>query len=218
MTKPFRDGPVAIREILGKGLLQIGAVEIRPDEPFTWSSGWKSPIYCDNRLTLSYPLLRDRIADGFSQIITDDCPGVDVIVGAATGGIAHAAIVADRLGLPTAYVRSSAKDHGRQRRIEGRVPRGASAIVIEDTLSTGASAYSVVSALQDEGVHVLGVCAILSYDFEQAALKAADSHVPAWRLVDYDALIGTAGKEGYVAAEAMERLLWWRQQPDSYGV
>lgn len=218
MQQPtFLESPLDVRESLALGLLQIRAVEIRPNEPFTWSSGWKSPIYCDNRLILSYPMVRELVIAGFSSIVEQRLPGIDLIAGAATGGIAHAAIVADRLGLPTAYVRSSAKGHGRQKRVEGRIWSGASAIVIEDTLSTGKSAYEAADALvNEEGANVLAVCSIFSYDFPQAADRIEETQIPAYRLLDYATLIQVAQEHGYVTAEDVDRLLAWRQAPESY--
>jgi orotate phosphoribosyltransferase len=213
----FLRSPSDVSRSLALGLLQIRAVELRPDEPFTWSSGWKSPIYCDNRLILGYPLVREHVVQGFTSIIEAYYPGVDIIAGAATGGIAHAAMVADRLGLPTAYVRSSAKDHGRQQRVEGRVFAGASCILVEDTLSTGKSAYDAVEALQDAGARVLAVCSIFSYDFEHAAQRVAASGIPAYRLLDYETLIDVAVEQGYVTSSDVERLLLWRNAPDQYG-
>jgi orotate phosphoribosyltransferase len=213
----FLRSPLDVSRSLALGLLQIRAVEIRPDEPFTWSSGWKSPIYCDNRLILGYPRVREHVVTGLTSIVDTYYPGVDMIAGAATGGIAHAAIVADRLGLPTAYVRSSAKGHGRQQRVEGRAFAGASCILVEDTLSTGKSAYDAVEALQEAGVRVLAVCSIFSYDFEHAAERVATSKVPAYRLLDYETLIQVSVEQGYVTSSDVDRLLRWRSAPDLYG-
>ncbi|GMA49131.1 orotate phosphoribosyltransferase [Alicyclobacillus contaminans] len=211
------DSPLNVQETLARGLLQIRAVELRPDDPFTWSSGWKAPIYCDNRKILGYPVVRDVVVRGLQSIVAQFYPGTDIVAGAATGGIAHAAMVADRLGLPTAYVRSSAKGHGRQRRVEGRCDAGMSAILIEDTLSTGRSAYDAVEALREEGIHVLAVCAIFSYDFAQAAERAAASGVPAYRLLDYSKLISVATDSGYIEPADVDRLLQWRTSPETYG-
>lgn len=218
MPEPvFLDSPGAEPTSIAIGMLQIRAVDIRPNNPFTWSSGWKSPIYCDNRLILSYPVLRNHVIEGFQSIVETYYPGVEVIAGAATGGIAHAAILADRLGLPTAYVRSSAKGHGRQRRVEGKVAPGAKAILIEDTLSTGKSAYEAVEALQEEGVDVLAVCAIFSYDFDEALQRVISSEVPAHRLLEYNTLIHVASQQGYIPAESVETLLKWRESPSTFG-
>ncbi|MCL6548064.1 MAG: orotate phosphoribosyltransferase, partial [Alicyclobacillus sp.] len=201
---------------LANGLLQIRAVEIRPRDPFTWSSGWKSPIYCDNRLILGYPVLRGLVIRGFQSILEQRLPGVDLVAGAATGGIAHAALVADRLGLPTAYVRSGAKGHGRQKQCEGRIVPGMRAVMVEDTLSTGRSAYDAAAALQAEGVQVLAVCTIFSYDFDIARARAEATGIPAYRLVDYGTLIDVAVDAGYVSESEVSVLMKWRQAPDRY--
>lgn len=213
----FLDGPDGYREAIAGGLLQIGAVELRPNEPFTWSSGWKSPIYCDNRLILGYPVLRSLVIDAYEEIVKRAFPSVDVIVGTATGGIAPAALLADRLGLPMVYVRSSSKEHGKQKQIEGKVVRGAHAIVIEDTLSTGKSSYNAVEAIQNEGIHASAVFTVLSYDFEVAKARARTSSVPAYRLVHYQGLIETAVLEGYVSEKDVELLLSWRESPELFG-
>jgi orotate phosphoribosyltransferase len=214
----FLDSPLDVRGALALGLLQMGAVEIRPKEPFTWSSGWKSPIYCDNRLILGVPRVRDLVARGLAAILEQHYPALDLVAGAATGGIAHAAVVADRLGLPMAYVRSSAKDHGRQKRVEGRVFPGACAVVVEDTLSTGKSAYEAAEALQEEGVKVLAVCSIFSYDFPHAARRVEASGIPAYRLLDYQTLIEVAEQHGYVSADDVAQLLAWRMSPETFGM
>jgi orotate phosphoribosyltransferase len=214
----FLDSPLDVRRALALGLLQMGAVEIRPKEPFTWSSGWKSPIYCDNRLILGVPRVRDLVARGLAAILEQHYPALDLVAGAATGGIAHAAVVADRLGLPMAYVRSSAKDHGRQKRVEGRVFPGACAVVVEDTLSTGKSAYEAAEALQEEGVKVLAVCSIFSYDFPHAARRVEASGIPAYRLLDYQTLIEVAEQHGYVSADDVAQLLAWRMSPETFGM
>jgi orotate phosphoribosyltransferase len=214
----FLDSPVDVKERLALSLLQIGAVEIRPNQPFTWSSGWKSPIYCDNRLILGTPRVRDLVVRGLSAILEQHYPAVDLVAGAATGGIAPAAIVADRLQLPMAYVRSSAKGHGRQKRVEGRVFPGSCAVVIEDTLSTGKSAYDAAEALQEEGVRVLAVCSIFSYDFPHAAERVEASRIPAYRLLDYETLIDVAEQHGYVSAADVAQLLAWRTSPETYGL
>jgi len=213
----FYGNPIGSGTDIANGLLQIRAVELRPNDLFTWSSGWKSPIYCDNRLVLSYPVLRDMVIDGFQATIQTAFPGLNAVVGTATAGIAHAAIVADRLGLPTAYVRSSAKAHGKQKRTEGRVEQGDRVVVIEDTLSTGNSAYSAVEALQDDGVEVLGVLAIVSYDFEVARARAAAVGVPAYRLVEYSTLVQVAVDKGYISPHDVDMLMTWREAPQTFG-
>lgn len=213
----FLDGPADFRRTIAAGLLQIGAVELRPNEPFTWSSGWKSPIYCDNRLILGYPILRDIVIDAYEEIVRNSFPSIDVIVGTATGGIAPAALLADRLGLPMVYVRSGAKEHGKQKQIEGKIVQGSRAIVIEDTLSTGKSSYHAVEAVQKEGLNVAAVFTVLSYDFEVAKERARKQGVPAYRLVHYDGLIETAVREGYVSENDADLLLSWRKSPETFG-
>lgn len=213
----FRDGPAAVGESVARGLLQIKAVEIRPTDPFTWSSGWKSPIYCDNRVILGYPVLREHIIAGFCSIVEELYPGVDSLSGAATGGIAHAAFVADRLGIPMSYVRGSAKGHGRQKQVEGYAVPGSKTLVIEDTLSTGKSAYEAAAALQAEGIEVLGVLSIFSYDFDATLERIRATGLPAHRLVSYETLIQTAVDLGYIRADAVSLLLRWRQAPEQFG-
>ncbi|WAH35507.1 orotate phosphoribosyltransferase [Alicyclobacillus dauci] len=216
--KPFRDSYVQDVDTLAVGLLQIGAVELRPNDPFTWSSGWKSPIYCDNRLVLGYPMLRDLVVSGFENIIATDFPAVELVAGTATAGIPHAAILADRLSLPTAYVRSQAKAHGRGKQIEGHVRAGMKAVVIEDTLSTGQSAYQAVSSLQEAGVDVLAVLSILSYDFDAAGERIQESGVPAYRLVPYRSLVRVARERGDVNDQEVELLMRWREAPENFGM
>lgn len=203
---------------IARGLLQIGAVELRPNQPFTWSSGWKSPIYCDNRLVLGYPILRDTVIASFEAIVVSELPAVELIAGAATGGIPHASILADRLGLPNAYVRSEAKAHGRGKQVEGYARPGMKAIVIEDTLSTGKSAYNAAQALRDAGVDVMAVLTILSYDFAVAQAKADETGIPAYRLVPYEALLQVALERGDIEESEIPLLMKWREAPDKFGV
>lgn len=216
--EPFRDSLVQDVDTLARGLLQIGAVELRPNQPFTWSSGWKSPIYCDNRLVLGYPILRDLVIDAFEDIVRNDIPATELIVGTATAGIPHAAILADRLLLPMAYVRSEAKAHGRGKQIEGYVRPGMKAVVIEDTLSTGKSAYQAVKTLREAGIEVLAVLSILSYDFDVAKSVALTSGVPAYRLVPYRALVRVALERGDIADSDVELLMKWRESPETFEV
>ncbi len=214
----FHKSPIEVERAIATGLLQAKAVELRPASPFTWSSGWKSPIYCDNRLILGYPVLREHIVRGFQSIIEQSFPGIDSISGAATGGIAHAAFLADRLHLPMSYVRGSAKSHGRQKQVEGYAVAGSKAVVIEDTLSTGKSAYEAAEALQSEGITVEAVLSIFSYDFDALKERALKSHIPAYRLVPYDTLIDTAKELGVIRDEDVSLLRRWREAPDSYEV
>lgn len=212
----FRDSYVQDVDTLAGGLLQIGAVELRPKDPFTWSSGWKSPIYCDNRLVLGYPMLRDLVIEGFGTVIRTDFPTTEIIVGTATAGIPHAAILADRMSLPTAYVRSRAKSHGRGKQIEGYIRPGMKAIVIEDTLSTGGAAYQAVESLRSADVDVQAVLTILSYDFDIAKNRVVESGVPAYRLVPYRALIRVAREREEINDADVELLMCWRESPSTY--
>ncbi len=213
---PFVDGPRDLGRTIAAGLLQIGAVELRTNDVFTWSSGWKSPIYCDNRLILGYPVLRNLVIDGYESIVKTDFPSVDLVVGTATGGIAPAAFLAERLGLPMAYVRSGAKEHGQQKRAEGRIAPGARAIVVEDTLSTGKSSYQAVQVIQEEGLHVMAVFTVLSYDFQIAQERAKLAQVPAYRLVPFQELIDVALHRGYVSEQDMSMLMAWRESPETF--
>ncbi|EJY55828.1 orotate phosphoribosyltransferase [Alicyclobacillus hesperidum URH17-3-68] len=204
--------------VIARGLLQIGAVELRPSQPFTWSSGWRSPIYCDNRLLLGYPVLRNAVVTGFEAIIENELPAVELIAGAATGGIPHAAMLADRMGLPCAYVRSEPKAHGRGKQIEGYARPGMKAVVIEDTLSTGKSAYNAAQALRDAGVDVISILTILSYDFDIASEKAIETGIPAYRLVPYEVLLQVALERGDIEESDIALLMKWRKSPDTFGV
>lgn len=204
----------AFAEELALSLLEINAVLLRPNEPFVWSSGWKSPIYCDNRLTLSYPELRKKIATKFAEHIATQ--EIDVITGTATAGIPHAAWVADILNKPMAYVRSKAKSYGMGNQIEGGVKKGESTIVIEDLISTGTSAISVVEALEFVGVVVPQVCAIFTYGFEVANATFADKNVELFALTDYTTLIKVAEKNGYVDADDIQLLNQWRLTPSTW--
>jgi orotate phosphoribosyltransferase len=217
MMEPFRESYDEVAYTIAKGLLQIGAVELRPTQPFTWSSGWKSPIYCDNRLVLGYPLLRDTVIGAFEEILNVEFPAVELIAGTATAGIPHAAMLADRLGLPNAYVRSEAKSHGRGKQIEGYARPGMKAVVIEDTLSTGKSAYQAVQSLRDAGVDVMAVMTILSYDFDAARDKIIESGIPAYRLVPYRNLIQVALENGDIEEKDVALLMKWREAPELFG-
>jgi orotate phosphoribosyltransferase len=197
-------------------LLQIDAVLLRPHEPFVWSSGWKSPIYCDNRLTLLYPELRGKMADTFAQFIASTFPEVSVVTGTATAGIPHAAWVADRMNLPMAYVRARAKAHGMGNQIEGGVRKEESTVVIEDLVSTGGSAVSVIEALQFVGARVKALCTIFTYDFGVAADRFAELGTPVYSLTDYPTLIDVAIENGFVKEEDLKLLSDWRTKPDTW--
>ncbi|WP_044893826.1 orotate phosphoribosyltransferase [Bacillus alveayuensis] len=197
-------------------LLQIGAVSLQPNEPFTWSSGLKSPIYCDNRLTLAYPGIRSAIADGLTGLIRIHFPGVQVIAGTATAGIPHAAWVSERLALPMCYVRSQAKGHGKGKQIEGKVEKGQKVVVVEDLISTGGSALTAVQALREEGCDVLGVVAIFTYGLKKGKQAFAENNVTVHTLTDYDTLIETAVEMGVIAKKEITTLQQWREHPEEW--
>lgn len=193
-------------------LLSIGAVFLRPDEPFTWASGIKSPIYCDNRLILSAPEERCHIESGLAEQVQHHFPDCEMLMGTATAGIAHAALVADVLGLPMGYVRSSAKSHGRNNQIEGKMPRGTKVVVIEDLISTGGSCLEVVDALKEAGAEVLGVLSIFTYGLKRAADAFTSAHVRCASLVTLDELLHDAVKAGYIRENQRELILDFREE------
>jgi orotate phosphoribosyltransferase len=197
-------------------LLTINAVVLRPNEPFVWSSGWNSPIYCDNRLTLLYPEIRNKMASTIAAFIQQNYPKTEVITGTATAGIPHAAWIADRLNLPMAYVRSKAKAYGMGNQIEGGVRKGQPTVVIEDLVSTGGSVISVIDALQFVGAKVQAVCTIFTYDFEVSAQKFNDVGVPFYSLLDYPTLIDVAYQNGFVKETDLELLAQWRTNPHTW--
>lgn len=199
-------------------LLEIGAVALRPQEPFTWTSGIKSPIYCDNRLTLSFPEVRSYIANAFAELVKAGYPEAQVIAGTATAGIPHAAWVADKLELPMAYIRDKAKGHGKQNQIEGIISPGQKVIVIEDLISTGGSSLKAAQAIEEAGAEVLAVLAIFSYELDRAAEAFAAAGVPLQSLSNYTALIDVALSQGKIAGSDVELLQSWRKDPASFGV
>ncbi|GGF77555.1 orotate phosphoribosyltransferase [Paenibacillus albidus] len=199
-------------------LLEIGAVALRPQEPFTWTSGIKSPIYCDNRLTLSFPEVRSYIAGAFAELITSQYPEAEVIAGTATAGIPHAAWVADKLQLPMAYIRDKAKGHGKQNQIEGLISPGQKVIVIEDLISTGGSSIKAAQAIQEAGAEPLAVLAIFSYELDRASDAFAAAKLPLQSLSNYPALIDVALNKGKIAATDVELLHSWRKDPAAFGV
>ena len=203
------------RKLVGY-LLQSKAIILDPANPFTWSSGWKSPIYCDNRKTLSHPEIRNFIRDNLCELIRVNYGIPDIIAGVATGAIAQGALVADRLGLPFIYVRSSAKDHGTGKLIEGDVTPGKSAIVVEDLVSTGGSSLRAVDALRNAGVNVLGMVAIFTYGFSVAEDNFRKSGVKLNSLADYHTLIDTGVKSGYIQPEYLDTLKKWREDPQKW--
>ncbi len=202
---------------LAAGLLRIGAVLLRPDEPFTWASGWRSPIYCDNRRILSDPQLRSMVAEAFAEKVTALYPEAEVVAGVATGAIAHGVLAADRLGKPFVYVRPKPKDHGTGSQIEGNLPEGAKVVVIEDLISTGMSSLAAVDALRKAGAEVLGMVAIFTYGFDLAADRFKEAGVRLSTLSNYGSLIDEATSAGVVKASDAEVLRSWRLNPANWG-
>ena len=200
------------REI-AKDLLSIEAIFLRPEEPFTWASGIKSPIYCDNRLTLTAPKVRTKIENGLAQIIKENYPDAEVLMGTSTAGIAHAAITADILNLPMGYVRGSSKDHGRKNQIEGKLEKGQKVVVIEDLISTGGSVIDVVNVLREAGAEVLGIASIFTYGMEKSKIKLSEANVKNISLSNFDTMVEVAAEEGYIAKEDIERLISFRNNP-----
>lgn len=198
-------------------LLDIGAVALRPYQPFTWTSGIKSPIYCDNRLTMSYPEIRDLIADSFAALIRESYPEAEVIAGTATAGIPHAAFTAQKLGLPMAYIRDKAKGHGKENQIEGLIKPGQKVVVIEDLISTGGSSLKAALAVREAGAEPLAVLAIFSYQLDKAVNAFTEAGIPLQTLSNYAALIDVAVERGDIKPEDLELLKSWRQDPASFG-
>ncbi|MGM9786219.1 MAG: orotate phosphoribosyltransferase [Candidatus Cryptobacteroides sp.] len=206
-----------VEKEVAKSLLDIKAVMLRPDEPFTWASGWLSPIYCDNRRLLSYPQARENVCRWMADIIKEKYPDADVIAGVATGAIAHGYLVAHILRKPFVYVRPKPKDHGTGSQIEGLLPSGSKVVVVEDLISTGMSSLAAVSALYKAGADVLGMVAIFSYNFNHARKAFENADVELTTLSNYDTLIGVARETGYVKDEDMEILKEWRYSPSTWG-
>ena len=198
---------------IAKHLLGIKAVFLRPDEPFTWASGIKSPIYCDNRLTLSFPEAREAIEEGLAETVRSVYPEAQALMGTSTAGIAHAAIAAYKLELPMGYVRGSAKDHGRKNQIEGRCEPGTKVVVIEDLISTGGSVLETVEALREAGAEVLGVVSIFTYGMKKGVERMAEAGVKYVSLTNLDTIAQVGAEEGYIAPEDVERLLAFRANP-----
>lgn len=202
-----------MEKLIAKELLSIGAVFLRPEEPFTWASGIKSPIYCDNRLTLSAPSVREKIEAGLAELVRKNFPSCEMLMGTSTAGIAHAAITATILNLPMGYVRGEAKTHGRTNRIEGKMPKGTKVVVIEDLISTGGSAIEVVEALREEGAEVLGIVSIFTYGMKRGLERIAAADTVNYSLSNLDALVEVAAEEGYIAGEWKDRILAFRDNP-----
>ena len=194
-------------------LLDVKAVFLRPEEPFTWASGIKSPIYCDNRLVLSYPEERTEIKKGMVQLIKKEYPEVEVIMGTATAGIPMAALAADEMGIPMGYVRSDAKKHGKQNQIEGKISPGQKVVIVEDLISTGGSVKTVVNALKEAGAEILGVAAIFTYGLPDSFKNFEEMGVEFKTLSNYDVLIKVAAEKGYVKPEMLDKLQQWKSDP-----
>ena len=202
-----------MERIIAKELLSIGAVFLRPEQPFTWASGIKSPIYCDNRLTLSAPAVREKVEAGLADLVRKHHPDCEMLMGTSTAGIAHAAITATLLNLPMGYVRGEAKSHGRTNRIEGKMDPGTKVVVIEDLISTGGSAIEVVEALREEGAEVLGIVSIFTYGMKKSVERLAAANVVNHSLSNLDTLVEVAAEEGYITADWKARILQFRDNP-----
>ena len=202
-----------MKEQIARDLLSIGAVFFRPDEPFLWASGIKSPIYCDNRLTLTSPEVRNDVENGLAALIRDYYPNAEALMGTSTAGIAHAAITGHLLQLPMGYVRSGNKDHGRKNRIEGKLEPGEKVVVVEDLISTGGSVIDVVNTLREAGAEVLGIVSIFTYGMKNGLEHLAAANVENHSLTDFDCVVRVAADEGYIRPEDVERLLRFRDNP-----
>lgn len=198
---------------IAKDLLKIQAVFLSPDKPFTWASGIKSPVYCDNRLTLTAPEVRTDVETGLKELIEENYPEAEVLMGTSTAGIAHAAITAHLMGLPMGYVRSGNKDHGRQNRIEGKLEKGQKVVVVEDLISTGGSVIDVVDALREAGAEVLGIVSIFTYGMKKGLERLAAADVKNVSLTNLDVLSEFAAQEGYIKPEDVNRLIAFRNNP-----
>lgn len=202
-----------MKKIIAKDLLKIKAVFLRPDEPFTWASGIKSPIYCDNRLTLSDIDVRTDVETGLAKLVKEHYPEAEVLMGTSTAGIAHAAITAHLMGLPMGYVRSGAKDHGRKNQIEGKLLPRQKVVVIEDLISTGGSVIEVVNVLRDAGAEVLGIASIFTYGMKKSADRLGEANVKNVSLSDFDTVVEVAAEEDYIKPEDKARLIAFRNNP-----
>lgn len=202
-----------IKKQIAQDLLSIKAVFFRPDEPFTWASGIKSPVYCDNRLTLTAPVVRTHVENALAETIKANYPEAEVLMGTSTAGIAHAAITAHILNMPMGYVRSGAKDHGRQNQIEGKLEPGQKVVVVEDLISTGGSVIEVVNVLRAAGAEVLGVVSIFTYGMKKGLERLAEANVKNISLTDFDVIAQTAAEENYIKLEDVDRLIAFRNNP-----
>jgi len=202
-----------MEKLIAKDLLKIKAVFFRPQEPFTWASGIKSPVYCDNRLTLTAPEVRNDVENGLAQLIKENYPEAEVLMGTSTAGIAHAAITAHILDLPMGYVRSGAKDHGRQNQIEGKLEIGQKVVVVEDLISTGGSVIEVVNILREAGANVLGIVSIFTYGMKKGIDRLSEANVKNISLTNFDTIAKVAAAEGYIAEDDIARLIAFRNNP-----
>ena len=202
-----------LKELIAKDLLKIKAVFFRPEEPFTWASGIKSPVYCDNRLTLTAPEVRTDVEKGLAKLVKEYYPEAEVLMGTSTAGIAHAAITAHLLDMPMGYVRSGAKDHGRQNQIEGRLEKGEKVVVVEDLISTGGSVIEVVNVLREAGAEVLGVVSIFTYGMQKGLDRLKEEDVKNVSLTDFDHIAEVAAQEGYIKPEDIKKLIAFRNNP-----
>ncbi len=202
-----------IEKVIAKDLLSIKAVFFRPEEPFTWASGIKSPVYCDNRLTLTAPAVRTDVEEGLVEVIRTNYPEVEVLMGTSTAGIAHAAITAHLMGLPMGYVRSGAKDHGRQNQIEGKLEKGQKVVVVEDLISTGGSVIEVVNVLREAGAEVLGIASIFTYGMKKGLVRLEEAKVKNISLTNFDVIAEVAAEEGYIKEDDIARLIKFRNNP-----
>lgn len=202
-----------MEKLIAKDLLSIGAVFFRPNEPFTWASGIKSPVYCDNRLTLTAPKVRDDVENSLAEVIKKNYPDCEVLMGTSTAGIAHAAITAHILGMPMGYVRSKPKDHGRTNMIEGKLEKGQKVVVVEDLISTGGSVIEVVEALREAGAEVLGIVSIFTYGMKKGLERLAAANVKNISLTNFDTIAQVAADEGYIAQSDIEKLIAFRNNP-----
>ncbi|MDO5479643.1 MAG: orotate phosphoribosyltransferase [Clostridia bacterium] len=202
-----------MEKLIAKDLLSIKAVFFRPEEPFTWASGIKSPVYCDNRLTLTAPKVRCDVEEGLAKLIKENYPDVEVLMGTSTAGIAHAAITAHLMGLPMGYVRSGAKDHGRQNQIEGKLEAGQKVVVVEDLISTGGSVIEVVNVLREAGAEVLGIVSIFTYGMKKGLARLEEANVKNVSLTNFDVIAHVAAEENYIREEDIKKLIAFRDNP-----
>ena len=202
-----------MKKLIAKDLLKIKAVFFRPEEPFTWASGIKSPVYCDNRLTLSDIDVRNDVENGLATLIKENYPEAEVLMGTSTAGIAHAAITGHLLGLPMGYVRSGAKDHGRQNQIEGKLEKGQKVVVVEDLISTGGSVIEVVNVLREAGAEVLGIVSIFTYGMKKGLVRLEEANVVNYSLTNFDVIAEVAAEEGYIKPEDVQKLIKFRNNP-----